>query len=360
LDGWDSVDEHTAQWRSRYGLVLHRNAFDSPSIVEPGGEKKYPFLVSQKSIDAILLEENGVRTSPRVATMLCGFPPAQGLERSLISEREIITFKAQDKATWHNNSLPVKLAALDPAYTADGDQCIYRTATMGRDASEHAVLELGPPIPIVIDAASSRPVCYQISDAVAGFLKADGIGIADMAVDDSGTQSVADVLTNEIGMGITRYNYALRPSERAISMANTTASNLRFKNSMTELWALLAEFVRHSQLRGLDAATVKQLTQRRFRRLVATTLRGLESKGEFKKRTGNRSPDEADCAAMLCGLARDKYGFIPGGAPTVVMDSYPTAGGHIAQSIVGVKRFSKNYLAPSGIGRLSSYLRSGK
>lgn len=351
--GWASVSIEDDQWETAVGgICLHFDGFKSPAITEPDGPAKYPYLITRDQIDRIVAEAHGNMDSPEIYQMVRGWPPPAGMSRALLTEQELVAFGARDPVVWANDSSPVRLAALDPAFTADGDACVLQTATLGRDSLGRAALALDEPEYIPILASSARPVTYQISDAVRLALSSRGIPLDCLAVDDSGTQSVADVLDVELGAGCVRYNYGNKPSERALSAINPAPASERCKNLITELYMLGAEFVRSRQLRGLGDKAAQHWTQRRFKR-DGVVGRILETKREYKKRTGLRSPDEGDAAAMVCALARDKFGFLPGGVPASVA-------GVSAPSMYGVFRSfipRTKYVAQTGVGRLSSYLK---
>jgi hypothetical protein len=357
VNGWTSVNENTTSWRSVYGLCMHHNGFASPSLTEKDGARKYPYLISQKQIDRVIAEEHGNADSPRVYTMLKGWPAPQGISRGVLTEQEAIAFNACEQPVWANEEDVVRLAALDPAFTADGDGCVLRTATLGRVRSGVAVLAYDPPFYVPIMASSSRPVTYQIVDAVRTELLARNVPIGNLACDDSGTQSVADVLTKELGVAVFRCNFAEKASDKPITTLSGDPASMRCKNMVTEAWMILAEFVRHGQVRGLSVDDVRQLTQRLFRRgEAAATARALETKREFKKRTGMASPDEADAASMIALLARDRFGFTPGGAPGAVAASMPPIAGSMPMHDLS-KRFRSNYVASPSWNKLRSYLR---
>lgn len=352
-DGWASVNVlESDSWETKVGgICLRFDGFKSPAIVEPDGESKYPYLINQKQIDRILEEAHGNADSPEMYQMVRAVPPPTGVARAILTEQELLAFGAQDPVTWANESEPVKIAALDPAFTSDGDSCVLYPATIGRDSTGRAALALEEPVYIPILASSPRPVTYQISDFIRQELAARDIPIDHLACDDSGTQSVCDVLDVEIGPGCTRYNYSSKPTDKALSTTNSTPANERCRNLITELYMLGAEFVRARQLRGLGTAAAQHWTQRRFRK-EGIVGRMLETKRDFKKRTGLRSPDEGDAAAMVCALARDKFGFLPGGAPGVVSGA-SVAGAYFSRPI----QVRTKYLASTALGRLSSYLK---
>jgi len=338
--GWASVTRETEEWRSRYGKVRHHNGMRSPAVLEPDGTKKYPYLINKEQIDNIFKEHHG-DDAPIVWSQVYGFPVPKGSDNAVISEREIVAFKAQEPAIWVNESDMVRLGALDPAFTADGDGCVLASASIGRASTGQAILSFDPPFYFPIAASSEKPVAYQIVDTLRTELSVRGIQLRNFAIDSSGTSSIADVIEREIGSGLYRVNYACAATEGRISSLAQDSAKDRYRNVISEAWALLAEFVRFGQIRNLPLEVVEQVTKRMYRNVVASKLKALETKTEYKKRTGLGSPDAADAAAMLCLVARDRLGFVPGGAPGCVDAASSFVGG---QMITGYKPLKATYL----------------
>ena len=311
IDGWNSVDEHSTSWRSVYGQVRHHNGFDSPSLKNP---ELYPYLVSQKQIDKVIREEHGNEDSIQVWKMIKGFPAPQGMEDTVLTEADLITFGAQDGSTWAAGIEPVRVAALDAAFTHGGDGCTLQYADVGRIVPGIAAIVPGPLVYLEIAASSKLPVSAQILGQVRELLQEWGVNTGLLAVDDSGTQSIADVIEMGIAPGVTRYNYANVASD-LLTVGGQVKFCDKYADKITELWVLAAEFVRARQVRNINLYAAQYLTMRRFRRRQKNAKVGLESKEEFKKRIAGRSPDEADVFAMLCGIVRDKLGFCPGKSP---------------------------------------------
>ena len=326
VDGWDSVDETVPRWRTRGGLVIHHNGFQSPAITEPDGATKYPYLIRQSQIDAILEEEGGNANSRQVWTMIYGFPCPQGSSNTVLNQADIATFKPCDPPTSdlsrpapHNNPVPSnpgpfhppqsqftsprkrRFAALDPAFTAMGDNCAFAWGELDLDATPDPTLnppdQLPPttllnlaPIEILpIDASSDEPAAYQVVRQAVQRCRELGIPLTDIAIDDSGTQSVAGIWQVETGRTPVAYNYSSRSSDPH-----------EYSNLVTEMWYKVQQWVRASRIRGLDGKAAEQFCNREFKKLKP---RQLESKVDYKSRLRGKSPDEADAVAMLVLLA---------------------------------------------------------
>lgn len=356
LDGWDSVNESTTEWRSRYGLVIHHNAFQSPSITEPDGRRSYPFLVSQEQIDNILREENGNEDAPRVWKMLKGFPLIEATEQTVLSAADLTSFHMTDAPIWDDRGIQRRLVAgCDPASSEGGDHAVIQIGEVGLVREGTVVLAFWDPIYIDIRASSPRPIAYQVVDKLALVCAQYGIPISNVAIDDSGTQATSDIVFVETGVQPIRCEFGGSPSEMPLSATNLRPAKLRFKNQVTEIWALVAELGRSSQLRGFPGVPAQQFCNRKFK--VTTGLKQLESKKDYKKRLpGQQSPDEADALALCAMAARQVAGLQSG------FNTLPSVDARMGNTNIGC--FSRtslhvNYRKGIDLDRMSGYITRG-
>lgn len=288
VDGWDSVDENTPKWRSKFGLVLHHNGFQSPAIKEP---EKYPFLINQAQIDAILESVGGNPDDPLVWRMVIGFPAPQGSDAAVLSPADLSSFHMQDPPVWETGDKTL-VGGLDPAFTAGGDKCVLQLADTGWLAPRIWGIAFRDPIVIPIEMSSQRPAVYQISDHVRTVARETGLLISNLAVDDSGTQSVASVISQELGAQPIRCNFASKATEMLAD------GRPRFRDLVTQMWYQVARLGREGRLRAFPQEAAQQFCSRRFRR--GKVPLALETKQEFARRKSGGSPDEADALALCC------------------------------------------------------------
>lgn len=288
VDGWDSVDENTPKWRSKFGLVLHHNGFQSPAIKEP---EKYPFLINQAQIDAILESVGGNKDDPLVWRMVIGFPAPQGSDAAVLSPADLSAFRMQDPPVWETGDKTL-VGGLDPAFTAGGDKCVLQLADTGWLAPRIWGIAFRDPIIIPIEMSSPRPAVYQISDHVRTIARETGLLVSNLAVDDSGTQSVASVISQELGAQPIRCNFASRATEML------SDGRPRFRDLVTQMWYQVARLGREGRLRAFPQEAARQFCSRHFRR--GKVPLALETKQEFARRKSGGSPDEADALALCC------------------------------------------------------------
>jgi hypothetical protein len=360
IDGWASVDEATPRWRSKYGLILHRNGYQSPAVIEPDGPKKYPYLINSEHIAAVVRENHGNPDASDIWTMVKGFPPPQGDEETVLTEADVIAFDMKVMPIWDlRGTEKILVAGLDPAFTTGGDACVLQPGEIGLVREGTVVLNYGEPVYIPIEASSKRPVAYQVSDKCLMALQELGIPVSHMAIDDSGTQSVADIIQIESGQVPIRCNFSSSASDMPLSRNNLIPAKERFRDLGTEIWMLVAEYGRFRQLRGFGDKAAQQFCLRRFRPRTAAggAKRALESKKDYKKRLpGQRSPDEGDGVALCAFAARAVGGLRAGFDQLNDLDILPRS-----YNVGNMKVVSQNFLRPNytkGVdkNRYSGYL----
>lgn len=320
--GWSTVSVETEVWDTRFGRVRHHDGLKSPAVVEPNGAMLYPFLINQETIDKDRREIG--EDSPRFWQMNRGFPPRQGNTATVLTESDLVQGKATCddldgvKVAELQTESPffrtITVGSLDSAFSQGGDNAIIQEARIIYVGNLPTIFFPAPEkIPIV--DSSDRPVTYQLVDFVRSWCAERQLTMDYFAADDSGTQSVCDVLTVEIAPGVFRVNYSNSASDQALSIASPEEARKKYRDRITEAWAILAEFVKYGQVRGLSEECAKQLTARQYMcntKGVVLEPRRLEQKKLFKSRTLLGSPDEADAAAMACLLIRHKLGIVPG------------------------------------------------
>lgn len=315
--GWGSVTVDTDRWETNFGSVRHHNGFKSPAITEPDGERKYPYLINQKQIDAILKEHNGNMDAPAIWSMIYGMPAPAGRANTIISEGSLTTFHAQDVPVWNSGFTVV--AGLDPAFSADGDDAVFVIGRVGHVVDGRLTIGLGEMFKLKLEASNVRPFSYQILDQVLDLQKQYGFEWSNLAIDDSGTQSIADIVEASTGHKVHRVNFGGKASDLPISIANRNPASDVYANRITELYYAFAEYLQCNQIRGLSPDAANEFCARRL--VEGKRPKRLETKVDLKKRI-KRSPDHADAVACLIGVVRERMGILPG-ATALVPEGVP-------------------------------------
>lgn len=320
-EGWDTVDPNIdREWRTKTGICLYFDCYDSPAIDEPDPEKKAllsKFLFTEAGIEKAKAEYG--ENSPRFWRFTRGFWPSEDALQTVLTAVMIDKFKLQDKAHWSGRDKIYQLAGLDPAFNPDGDECILRFATLGIDVNGLWVLDFGGEENIhklVIDASVPDPAEYQILNQTREICIERGVLPENLAVDVWGAGSgLGAIFKVNWSDRVYQVSSAGPPSETFVDAAKTQTARDAYDRRVTELWFSMQKFAQAGQIRGLDDITCEQFCTRLFE--WKGKKFSLETKFDYKQRMGKvdnryQSPDRADAATMILDLARQFYAFLPG------------------------------------------------
>jgi hypothetical protein len=307
--GWSKVTLKDYEWLSATGArVLRFDGLDSPGVEDP---KQFPFLPTAEYIKDVR-KANGGEDTPGFWAFVRAYPPEDMGTSTIITPDMVEAWGMRKTVEWE--SPPLTFASLDPAFTSGGDTCMMARGWVGRergvgrlvlcfDSNLHA---------IPISASSGVPVLQQIGHAAKDKLFEWGVPMDRFAVDDSGTQSVADYMEIISGRGLYRCNYSKKPPAVPSSVNPIDTIDKRYRNTVTWLYYNMHELAQYGQIKGLPDRAVDELCSRQLDRKLKGLL-VIETKPAFKKRMKDgRSPDAADACVMLAGMVRHRFGFVPG------------------------------------------------
>lgn len=311
--GWSAVDIDTDKsWTTtRNGLLIRLDAYDSPAVVEEEGDIKYPFLVGPAHIERMLNEVRGQEDHPAFLSMARAWPRLDESALTVFPMTLQSKYKVREAVEWAVPNAPrEKVLALDPAFTAGGDNaavCILELGLFADGTYGANVAYLGY---LNIDAKTTMPVAYQLSTQVEQLAREHRIPAHHIGVDDSATQNVADIIAMAMGEStLVRINYASKASEDPASEFTDKTAHESWANLITELWFRVVEYSASGQLRGLPVEAARQFGNRE---IVPDRLPVRLSKKKDHKQRHGCSPDDADVVAMALYVARKVCGFYPG------------------------------------------------
>lgn len=305
-EGMNSVNLDSTEWETQWGRVYRFDAYKSPGIEK---QQEYPFLPNSATISRIIQANAGNEDAPAVWTFLRAFPPPQGAERTVITPQMVETYRMRDPVEWKDRYDVI--AALDPAFTSEGDNAVLVFAKVGMNVQGTMVICFYRKEMLKIEASSKVPIVQQIVEQVRELCNEEGVSLDNIGFDDSGNQSVADAYEMLVGQGgVYRVNFAMRAPDTPVSAVNPMPSSQRYKNMVTWLYYSVLEFAQRGQIRGLFDEACDQFCNRRLGHKQKPLT--LESKKDYKRRLNVGSPDEADACAIAVGLARERLGLMPG------------------------------------------------
>lgn len=315
INGWSSIDPDIDEdWKTKMGICLYFDCYKSPAVISPD-KNKLKFLITKEKIEAdeIRLGKN----SPSFWRFTRGFWPPEDLTKTVLTLSLVETHKSQESAEWNGTWL-IKLAALDPAFTADGDECILRFASMGPGRDGIIVLDFGGPeniLSLKLDSRSKEPINYQIVRIARAECEKRGVEPQHFGADTWGFGSGAgDIFEREWSPEIHRIVGIGAPSDRYVDSDMVDRAYELYQDKTAEMWFAMRMFVQTGQIKGLDDETIEEFCSRMYEwkgRKIA-----LERKKDYKLRMGKGdgptgSPDRADAAAILLEVAQ-RTGMTPG------------------------------------------------
>lgn len=320
--GPSSVTADSGTWRSTFGaLVRHHDGLKSPTVLNPELKKEYPYLISQEQIDSITQMEGGNFDSPRVWKMVRGFPMSNSNAfPTLLEPGYLNSSHCMEPVPPPMSGQPVHfhaaVAGCDPAYSADsGDKAIFQKAEVLSLDGFPIIDFSGGTTRLIISASSELTTTQQIRDQLLHALRLPKAPDIEMvAVDASGNQGIADNLDIYVGRGCLHVNNSQRASDVPLRAGSASTAKDQIYDRGTESWAVLAEFVKSSMVRGLPEEAAQALVSRRLclrpkTNTVITPYR-LESKEDFRKRFKG-SPDVADACALAALVVKERLGILP-------------------------------------------------
>lgn len=308
-DGWDSVTEDDLEWETSRGVCLRFDGTISPRIL---GDERCSWMYSQDQIDQIARDYG--EKSVYYYRMVKSFWAPQGSVDALYSPSDILAH-GTGAAIWGVRP-PIRVAALDPAFSYGGDRSILYFGTYGDSSDGQATLQFDEFIPLQEDLEKVRlgtPRSQQIVQMFRAECEKRGVSPDNAAFDSTGAGPFGDLISAMWSPRVMRVNFAGKASKRPISPHDRTPACERYENKVSELWAVGKSLLRAGQLRGIGEALAKEMCQRTYE-----TVKGgegmrirVESKPDYKARVGE-SPDIADAAFVMLDLCRERYAFKSG------------------------------------------------
>jgi hypothetical protein len=306
--GWNAINpDIDEEWSTQLGVCLFFDCYKSPAIHAPYKDR-LPFLITKEEIEK---EEKRLgKSDPKFWRFVRGFWPPDDLTRTVLTLTMVEKHNASKMAKWEG-SWKIWLAALDPAFTSEGDECILRFASMGPFQNGVIGVDFGGEeniLSLSLDAKSGEPITYQIVRQAREECKIRGIEAHCFGADTWGFgMGAGDLFEREWSPDIHRVISAGAPSDRFIDSEMGDKANEVYDRRITELWFAMRTFVQSGQVRGLDEISIEEFCSREY--VWKGRKMALETKVEYKKRMGRDesptgSPDRGDAAALILEVAR--------------------------------------------------------
>ena len=318
--GWDSVSIETDEWESKpqmdgkKALVVRLDFRKSPNVIE--GKTVSKHLPTKSRVEARLsvLKERGAENDPDHWCFDLGFPPPEGLSKTIFTAALFDLHKAYDFHEFTGVDWTI-IGCFDPAY-GGGDRPAIRFAALGQIAGGKMGIEWMPPMLLYPDAASKVPIRYQLVGQCRKHcegLKYRGRNYQcapeNFAFDATGDGGgICDIAQREWSNKIIRIQFGGAASEGQASLEDPRPANQIYKNKRAEMFFMTRSGVESGQIKGVDKETAEEICTLEFvdvRADMTSKLITIQNKKEYKLKFG-KSCDLSDTGVMLTEVARLK------------------------------------------------------
>lgn len=301
--GWGSISDGDEHWETKTGICVRFDGLKSPNI--KAGRTIYPYLFGQDNVDTI--RKNFGEGSLEWNSYCRGMWSSSGVRNTILDAPTINDGQAREKVIWAGGGVKT-IAALDPAFTTDGDDCVLRLAKVGKDTEGKLTLLLTETEKLVLKEDPNYPLFYQVADQAIKVLNQHGVKPEDFALDATGGGAgIADIISQRWKPGFLRVSFGGSATDGPISIEDSRPAKQVYANRVSQLWGQIRSVVQAGRLRGLDDQTARELCARIYTLKNEKTL--LESKKDLKKRTKGNSPDRADALALLVEIFVSQNGL---------------------------------------------------
>jgi len=325
--GWNGITRADNTWVSETGWrVVSLDAMQHENIRQK--RVVYPGFVTWDGVMIWLNKCHGNWNDPQMFTFVFGKFPPKGLASTVIKQDHLIAAEGE----WIFDSQTSGKGGGDPAFT--GDRPTFAASRVGRaigwidyNGNRHMLEQ--PRMAIQLDVVSvvTRGDSQDLADEYMGRLKQLSIAPEGFGIDMTGAGlGTHDIIRRQWSAKVSPIaepvapirgiHYGSMASEVKIADEDTQTPREQFNNIATELWFAAAKLFEFDVIRigkGVDTKVMAELSARQGGMQPGLGKKmAVESKGEFKKRTGMDSPDLADAALVCIHVARTTTpGLIP-------------------------------------------------
>lgn len=318
--GWDSVSIETDEWEgkprsedTKKALIIRFDFRRSPNITEGKKVSKYLPTAQRVTMRLKALEAKGALHDPLHYSNDLGFPPPEGIAKTVFTETLLRKYDAYGRHTFNGQNFHI-IGAYDQART--GDRPALRFGALGEIKPGVMGLEWMMAIILYFDASKKEePIAYQ----ALRMLKTHCANVEyrgqkyeckpeDFGIDASNEASFCDLCQREWSNNIIRVQFGGASSEDPCSHEDQRPANEVYKNKRAEMYFRSKSATETGQLKGMDLDTAAELTTLEYvdlKKDETSKLITIQEKKEYRLKFGI-SPDLSDSGVMLTEVARIK------------------------------------------------------
>jgi len=310
-EGWTSVNVDSEEWEGKpqpeYGGMV-------PYVIRFDAEKS-PNITAGKVVSKHLPTKAKVERQRNIAggqtplwwSNFRGFPPPDGLSKTVFSESAIINNGGFGTFTFTGKDFVI-LGFFDHARNG-GDRPALRFAKYGEVTGGVMAIEWLKPIIVGIDAAKNTPIDFQLMEHVRRQCESIRIGGIEhhcrpehFGVDGTGAGAgFVDILQRHWSPRVIRVGFGTSASEDAVSPEDPRPACDVYENKSVEMHFRARNALDSGQLRGIDKDTAQELVTREFDDTGKRIK--LQKKEDYKAKFG-KSPDLGDSGVGIFEVAR--------------------------------------------------------
>lgn len=313
VDGWDSVNQDLMTgWPTKDGYCCLFDHMKSPVWRKPELSPRLPFLKTKVEIQDE--QERYGEDNPIFLRFTRSHWTELGQQHTVLDRRMISYCNERGGPPQWNGQSKIRIAALDPAWTSGGDDCVFRIADLGQTTDGRWMIdflgETGVVILKINDTAQMTSF-YQIAGQVIEQCGIHGITPENFAMDATGGGvGISEILEHEWASGFLKIVSSESASDFNIGLPHGKTSKDLYDNRVTEMWFNFRNFAMNKQLLNLDRMASDEFTNRQWG--YKTRKIAIEPKKEYKSRVGNPfmpggSPDRSDTATYIVELAVSRF-----------------------------------------------------
>jgi hypothetical protein len=315
--GYEKLKPDDVEWETEDGYCIRADGLKSPNIL--AGRDDFPFIYKPSDLaeHRRTLGENSL-----LFWRMCrSFPCPEGAANVIFPEQDLRAGNVYASVIWM--APPIRIAAIDTAFTSGGDRNIAVFGSFGTDTDGNQIISFDEYHNLTEDVEiADKSQNTQIAIKYRDMCQDRKIPPEHAAYDSTAGGGIlfGEILATNWSARCYGIQFGGRASEILVSLTDTRKAREAYANRVTEIWYAGQEFCRSGQLRNMPKDMAKELKARRY---VTTKTEGtrvkVESKEDMKIRTGF-SPDIADAGMMLVMLAKEVLGAKAGDAIIARMD----------------------------------------
>lgn len=314
--GYKSINKNIPEWKTETGHCIFLNGEWSPNFEAPVGDPvPFPRLTNRRTLERMLVRCHGNINSLEYWRNAIGFWPNAAVLKTILTE-ELITSRGADKKCKWKQEKRKKICGFDSGFTAGGDKCVAEFGEVGMDEHGRMVASWKEEriYHVEVGGIFEDQIAKQLVDDCIKFgVEPDGLG---MDISGDGGKMLSAIIRYWIekdrsAAQVFPISSMGAPTERIVSNVDPRTCTDAFDRRVSEYWMMIREAVLCQVLYNLPLVNENEkglhpVSSQLCSRIYSIKNKKfcIETKDDYKERTGNPSPDNADAFSYMIEMAR--------------------------------------------------------